>query len=135
MKAQRIIAYIIDAIFIGIVCSILCLVAGLEVQSVWASGGIEVMYNPVTLFWLGTSVLYFLMDGLRGGSPGKTILGLTVTSGSTATSLSAALIRSLVKVLSIHVLIGVILFLIGDEGSSLHDKIAGTRVQKKIAVA
>ena len=131
MKTQRVLAYIIDAILIGIVSSILCFLAGLDVKTLWSSGGIRVLYNPVMLMNLGVAAVYFLTDVLNHGSPGKKMLGLVVMHTiPDRDRFATAAIRSLVKVLSIHVLIGIIIFLIRDQYSSLHDKVAGTRVEK-----
>lgn len=137
MKAQRVFAYLIDGILIGILSSILCTILGLKVSTLWVSpAGIELMYNPVTLFWIATGVAYFLTDVMNGGSPGKKLLGLTVVQNTPEKDrFSTAATRALVKVLSIHLLIGVILFIAGDADSSLHDKVSGTKVQKKLVVA
>jgi uncharacterized RDD family membrane protein YckC len=137
MKAQRVFAYIIDAIFIGVISGILCTITGLNITTLWAADfGVAAFYNPVSMISLAVAVVYFLTDGLSGGSPGKKILGLAVTPVSPAKErLPMAITRALVKVISIYVIIGIILFFTSDEHSSLHDKLAGTRVQKKIAIA
>lgn len=136
MKAQRVFAYLIDGILIGILSSIICFVAGIEVQTLWSSGtGIRILYNPVMLMTLGVATVYFLTDVMNGGSPGKKLLGITVTYDPGKDKFSTALTRSLVKVLSIHLLIGIIMFFLSDADSSLHDKVTGTRVQKKVVVA
>ena len=135
MKAQRIFAYIIDAILIGILSSIVCFVSGFSIQTLVAAGGLAIFYNPVSIVALIVSAVYFLTDGMSGGSPGKKVLGLMVTPSLQKDRFSNAVTRALVKVLTIHLIVGVILFLIErDGGSSLHDKVAGTRVQKAIPV-
>lgn len=137
MRAQRIFAYIIDAILIGIVSSILCAITGFEIRTLWTSDfGIYILYNPVTLLTLGVAALYFLTDVMSAGSPGKKMLGLAVTQNSDEKDLfPTAITRAVVKVLSIHLLIGVIMFFFAEEHSSLHDKVSGTSVQKKVVVA
>lgn len=137
MKAQRVFAYIIDGILIGILSSILCAIFGLKVSTLWTSpAGIEFMYNPVTLFWIAVAAAYFLTDVMNNGSPGKKLLGLTVVQSTPEKDrFSTAATRALVKVLSIHLIIGIILFIAGDPDSSFHDKLSGTRVQKKLQVA
>lgn len=131
MKAQRVFAYIIDVLLIGILTSVICAISSLQIRLLWESNLVEVLYNPVTLVSLAVSCMYFLMDVLRGGSPGKKLLGLTVSAGGSGQSFGTALTRSAIKVLSIHAIIGIIIFLAGNEHTSLHDKIAGTRVEKK----
>ncbi|HLF62327.1 MAG TPA: RDD family protein [Saprospiraceae bacterium] len=144
MKAQRVFAYLIDAIFIGVLSSVICMVTGLQIETLWTSGiGLRFVYNPVALLSLGVAVVYFLTDVMSGGSPGKKILGLMVSRNIPVPTgrqvekdrFSTAITRSLVKVLSIHLIVGIILFLIGEDNSSLHDKLSGTRVQKKVVVA
>ncbi len=136
MKAQRVLAYLIDAIFIGILSSVICMITGLEIQTLWTSGGLSVLYNPVAILSLGVSALYFLTDVMSGGSPGKKVMGLVVTQNAPEKAgFSTAITRALVKVFSIHLIVGIILFLIGDANSSLHDKLSGTSVQKKAVIA
>lgn len=137
MKAQRVFAYIIDGILIGIMSSILCAIFGLQISTLWSNGaGIDILFNPVALFTLAMAALYFMTDVMYNGSPGKKLLGLSVVQSSPEKDrFSTAATRALVKVLSIHLIIGVILFITGDQDSSLHDRLAGTKVQKKLQVA
>lgn len=135
MKAHRVIAYLLDAIILGVISSILCFLAGIELEIVSLShAGAHIIYNPLVLMNLGVGIVYFLTDVLYGGSPGKKMLGLQVNMISAGNDrFRSALVRSLIKVLSIHVLIGVIFFFLMD--SSLHDKAANTRVGRKVAIA
>ena len=135
MRTQRIFAYIIDVIIIGILSGILCSIVGLEVKTLWSSAeGVRVIYNPVSLVGLAISALYFLTDVMTEGSPGKKLLGLRVIPPSPEKDMfSTAATRALVKVISIHLFIGVILFFLMDP--SLHDRLAGTTVNKKAALA
>lgn len=136
MKAQRVFAYIVDGILIGILTSILCAILGLKISTLWSGGVVDIVYNPVALFSLAMAAVYFLTDVMYDGSPGKKLLGLTVIRSTPEKDrFSTAATRALVKVLSIHLVIGVILFIVGDPDSSLHDKLSGTKVQKKLAVA
>ena len=129
MRINRIIAYVIDAILVSIVIGILGPLFGMHPTTLWTNNaGIEILYNPTMLFSTGIFILYFLTDVMMGGSPGKKLLKLSVTGN---TGIGAALIRSVVKMISIGLIIGIILFFVFEDGSSLHDKAAGTRVQRR----
>jgi uncharacterized RDD family membrane protein YckC len=132
MKLNRIIAYIIDVIIIGVLSGILCAIFGISAITLWAESGVSIIYNPVTWVGLGLSVLYFFTDVWMGGTIGKKLVGLSVIqTNPESAKASAAFIRAFLKVISINLLFGVILFLIGEEDRSFHDNIAGTRVSKR----
>jgi uncharacterized RDD family membrane protein YckC len=79
-------------------------------------------------------VLYFFTDVWIGGTIGKKILRLAVIQTKPGNSkASAAFIRAFLKVITISLIFGIILFLVGAEDSSFHDKIAGTKVSKAAA--
>jgi len=136
MKGQRIIAYIIDVVIIGIISGILCALLGLSLVTWWAEPGFRIIYNPVSWVSFGVSVLYFMMDVWNGGSVGKRLLGLTVTITAPGRErVSTAFIRAFLKVISIHLIFGIIVFLIWDAHTSFHDRIAGTQVNRRDSVA
>jgi uncharacterized RDD family membrane protein YckC len=134
MRAHRIFAYIIDSILLGVLTSLVCFIIGLDITMLFVrETGIRILFSPVSIVAFVVSTAYFLTDVLRNGSPGKKILGLRVSV--TTPGLGPAVTRALVKVFSINIIIGIILFFFGDAHSSLHDKAAGTRVDKKMVTA
>ncbi len=130
MRARRILAYLIDIVLIGILCGIIGLILGISPQALWTSGtGVSLVKNAFAQMSLVVSALYFLTDVLWGGSPGKKLLRLTVVRKVDAgAKFGQAIIRAIVKVISINLLFGIVLFFVYGPGSSLHDRISGTTV-------
>lgn len=133
MKGRRIIAYIIDAILIGVASGILCALAGITPLTL-SGNGVDILYTPGTWVSLGIAVLYFCTDVWIGGSIGKKLLGMHVIPLTADKDKGGvAVIRAFVKVISIHLIFGIIIFFLGESDSSFHDRIAGTKVVQGVA--
>jgi uncharacterized RDD family membrane protein YckC len=75
---------------------------------------------------------YALCWGLKGATPGKMVLGLTVAAedGTTPIGMSRATLRVLGYAAS-GLLLGIGFLMIAFGGTALHDRIAGTRVVRR----
>ena len=75
---------------------------------------------------------YSLFWGLKGATPGKSVLGLTVVAedGATPIGMSRATLR-LLGYLASGLLLGIGFLMIAFGGTALHDRIAGTRVVRR----
>lgn len=89
---------------------------------------------PVALV-LGAAYYAFFW-GLKGATPGKRVLGLTVAAedGTTPIGMSRATLRVL-GYLASGLLLGIGFLMIAFGGTALHDRIAGTRVVRRGTVA
>jgi uncharacterized RDD family membrane protein YckC len=118
----RVVATIID----GIVISIPLLL--LQMGLVWLTGLASVMY----LLQLGALVLIIYLEGVKGGTPGKLILGLRVVNEQGAyIGMGGALLRQIGKIVSMITLgIGFLMVAFTEKKQGLHDKIASTYVVK-----
>ena len=85
---------------------------------------------PVALV-LGAAYYTFFW-GLKGATPGKRVLGLTVAAedGTTPIGMSRATLR-LLGYLASGLLLGIGFLMIAFGGTALHDRIAGTRVVRR----
>lgn len=131
MRVKRILAFIIDALILGVLTSVIVYgFTDLRPKEITRlDWGAVVMYDRAWYIHFLISVLYFLMDGIYGKTIGKRIMYIRVEAQSAGNIgfLNAA-IRSLVKVVSINLLVGVILFFFMKSNSSLHDRAAKTQV-------
>jgi uncharacterized RDD family membrane protein YckC len=89
---------------------------------------------PIALV-LGAAYFAFFW-GLKGATPGKRVLGLTVVAedGTTPIGMSRATLRVLGYIAS-GLLLGIGFLIIAFGGTALHDRIAGTRVVRRGTVA
>ncbi|MBI2134995.1 RDD family protein [Candidatus Woesearchaeota archaeon] len=105
-----------------------------------------ILWTPAFFFQfvslrLGSRLLYYLiplayimlvvyMDGIKGGTPGKLILGLKIVNNNGAfIGIPKAILRYMGKILSAIILgIGFFMIIWDKRKQSLHDKIAGTFV-------
>jgi uncharacterized RDD family membrane protein YckC len=126
----RVVAYIIDAILLTIVCGIADRLLGINIfVSDWEH------YDPLAnLVSLVIGWLYFalLESSERGATVGKMAMGLrVVTSNGQRLSFMNATGRYFAKILSAIILcIGFIMIAFTDKKRGLHDMIAGTLVIK-----
>lgn len=126
----RVVAYIIDAILLTIVCGIADRLLGIDIfASDWKH------YDPLAnLISLAIGWLYFalLESSERGATVGKMVMGLrVVTSDGRRLSFMNATGRYFAKILSAIILcIGFIMVAFTDKKRGLHDIIAGTLVIK-----
>ncbi len=131
MRAKRILAFIIDALIIGVLTSVIVYgFTDLRAEEITRlDWGVVGMYDSAWYIHFLISVLYFLMDGIYGKTIGKRIMNIRVAA-QTAGNIGffKAAIRSLVKVVSINLLVGIILFFFMKSNSSLHDRAAKTQV-------
>ncbi|ANH83989.1 hypothetical protein A8C56_15600 [Niabella ginsenosidivorans] len=139
---ERLGAYIIDAIVVGIPTNIIASVLGLgaTMRSIdpatgAVSEGFWAMYSSFLLVSIAISWLYFaLMESSeKQATLGKMALRLKVTdmNGQRISFLNATG-RYFAKVLSgLILLIGYLMVLWDDKRQALHDKLAGTLVVKK----
>jgi uncharacterized RDD family membrane protein YckC len=126
----RVVAYIIDAILLGIVGSVIWSIFGFS----WVATDLE-HYDPtINLVSLVISWLYFalLESSPRGATVGKMAMGLRVVTGSgQRLSFLNATGRYFAKFLSAIILgIGFIMIAFTDRKRGLHDMIADTLVIK-----
>jgi uncharacterized RDD family membrane protein YckC len=126
----RFVAYIIDAILLGIVGSVLASLFGV---SIW-DPKIE-NYDPtlnIVSFVLGWLYFALMESSERGATVGKMAMGLrVVTSDGQRLSFLNATGRYFAKILSAIILcIGFIMIGFTDKKRGLHDMIAGTLVIK-----
>jgi len=91
---------------------------------------VSLTLGPVVLA-LG-AVYYVYHWGVKGATPGKRLLGLTVVAedGSEPIGLSRAVVRVLGCLLS-GLTLGIGFLMIAFGGSGLHDRLAGTRVVRR----
>jgi len=118
----RLLAAILDAIIISIPAAIVTLIL------VWASGISSFSYL-VDLCALG---LIVYLDGIKGGTPGKLILGLRIVNEKGEyIGIPSALFRYIAKIISALILgIGYLMIAWDAKKQGLHDKIAKTYVVK-----
>ena len=79
---------------------------------------------------LGVIVLTVYLDGIKGGTPGKLILGLRIVNDKgNYIGIPMAILRYIGKILSAVILgIGYIMIAFTEKKQGLHDKIAKTYV-------
>lgn len=138
----RVVAYIIDAILLGIVAYVLQTVTGINMGlsfsanlgDMAAAGGESGASSLGTLISIVIGVAYFagLESSNWQATVGKKALGLVVTDAAgNRISFLRAVGRYFAKILSaIILLIGFIMVAFTDKKQGLHDMIAGTLVLK-----
>ena len=116
----RFLAAILDVIIIGLPAFIL------QVGLVFATGVSSLVY----VIELGAIVLTVYLDGIKGGTPGKLILGLRIVNDKgNYIGIPMAILRYIGKILSAVILgIGYIMIAFTEKKQGLHDKIAKTYV-------
>ena len=133
----RLVAYIIDAIIIGIVTVIFAIIIGIALAiTAFATGG---LFSFSGLgFWFSTgifgllSILYFIvLDVIWGGTVGKRLMGLRVqTTTGRQITFDKSFIRNISKIFVLFLfldwLIGVLTD--GDKRQKVSDRYAGTIV-------
>jgi len=136
----RLVAGLID---LAIVSTIQALLLAPVAQHWWArelpATPAEVPYFPilVSLAMVPIALLlgaayYAFFWGMKGATPGKRVLGLTVAAedGTTPIGMSRATLRVL-GYLASGLLLGIGFLMIAFGGTALHDRIAGTRVIRR----
>lgn len=124
---QRVLAFIVDSIIMGIVWGVLVGIG-------FALGDIATLVMMVV--GLAVAVVYgFLLEGLYGYTPGKYLLGLVVvkSDGSDCT-IGASVIRNLawiVDSLPTFNLVAMVAILLTDENQRVGDLVADTVVVKR----
>ena len=118
----RFLAAILDSLIIGIPASLLQLL-------VTFTTGIQ---SSVYLLQLAAVILVVYLDGIKGGTPGKLILGLRIVNEKGKfIGIPMAILRYLGKILSSLILgIGYLMIVWDKRKQGLHDKIAKTFVVK-----
>jgi len=118
----RFLAYILDGFIIGIPVWLL------QIGLIYATGMQSMMY----LASFAGVVLVIYMDGIKGGTPGKLILGMRIVNEKGEyIGIPMAILRCIGKILS-GMILGIGYFMIGwdEKKQGLHDKIAQTYVIK-----
>jgi uncharacterized RDD family membrane protein YckC len=120
----RFLASILDMFIIGIPASII------TAAVFFTTGMTSVSY----LVNFATTALIIYMDGIKGGTPGKLILGLRIVNEKGQyIGIPMAILRYIGKILSGIILgIGYLMIAFDAKKQGLHDKIASTYVVKKI---
>jgi uncharacterized RDD family membrane protein YckC len=140
----RLVAGLID---LGIVSAIQALLLTPVAQHWWSrelpANPADVPYFPIliSLAMVPIAIVvgaayYALFWGLKGATPGKLVLGLTVAAedGTSPIGMSRATLRVL-GYLASGLLLGIGFLMIAFGGTALHDRIAGTRVVRRGTVA
>jgi uncharacterized RDD family membrane protein YckC len=129
----RLLAFLVDDMILGIPL----LLAGLLFLAPAISRGTSLPASGLGIAGAVYSVLsalyYVIFWGLRGATPGKSLLGVVVTTdaGETPIGLGRALLRLLGYFASFAVLgLGFLPILLSEDRRALHDRLAGTRVAR-----
>jgi uncharacterized RDD family membrane protein YckC len=117
---KRFLAAILDGIIIGIPASIIQLVL------LFVAGIVSATY----LVELGAAALIIYLDGMKGGTPGKLILGMRIVNEKgNYIGIPMAILRYIGKIVSSIILgIGYLMIFWDKRKQGLHDKIAKTFV-------
>ena len=120
---KRLLAAILDIIIIGLPAFIL------QVGLVFATGISSLVY----IVELASIILIVYMDGIKGGTPGKLILGMRIVNEEGSyIGIPMAILRYIGKILSGIILgIGFLMIAFTEKKQGLHDKIAKTFVVYK----
>lgn len=126
----RLVAYIIDAVLLGIVGAVLFSIFGISITEPDLEN-----YDPtvnVVSFVIGLLYFALMESSERGATVGKMAMGLrVVTSDGQRLSFMNAVGRYFAKIVSaIILMIGFIMIAFTDRKRGLHDMIAGTLVIK-----
>jgi uncharacterized RDD family membrane protein YckC len=137
---RRLVAFIIDAIIVGIGTLIIVAIIAIPFILIAAASGLPwYVFNPfIGPFFVGIlSVLYFaFLESWYGWTFGKKIMNLRTTKlGGQKPPLDVAFIRNISKIYWIFVLIDVIIGLAtpGDPRQKISDRMAGTTVTSTTA--
>jgi len=116
----RFLATILDFLILGIPAFLV------QMGLVFATGISSLVY----IVELGVIVLTVYLDGIKGGTPGKLILGLRIVNDKgNYIGIPMAILRYIGKILSAVILgIGYIMIAFTEKKQGLHDKIAKTYV-------
>lgn len=126
---QRAIAVIIDSILFGILAMILFVVVigGSISSGNFAAAGILPLVLSVVFL-----VLYILMEGLWGTTPGKKLIGIKIVDDrGQVPGIVKALIRNILRIvdsLPTLYIIGIVLIYSNDDNQRLGDMVADTYV-------
>ncbi len=132
---KRVIAYIIDAVLLGVViglvyAAIFVLMFGLAFVSDTLAGLSMLLMFPAMLLVMALMLGYWLFrDGLNGGrSYGKKFMGLKVVKDGAPATFKDSLLRNITLVVPLLNLVDLILGLVDADGKRIGDKIANTQV-------
>ncbi len=132
----RFIAWLIDAIILGIIQGAITAALGTPVMTGVSFDPVQMAsrYSAISAISLIIGVAYFVYFwGDKGATPGKMALGLKVigTDGSMPVGYPKAFVRYIGYIISsIICMLGYLLIIIDDDNQGLHDKIASTYVVK-----
>jgi len=125
----RFLAFLVDQMILGIPL----LLGGLTWMSFPSGRSSSLLSAASSLYSLLCILYYVYFWGARGATPGKSLLGLTVVtdSGETPIGYGRAFVRLLGYTASSLVLgLGFLLIAFSPDRRALHDRIAGTRVER-----
>lgn len=117
----RLVAALLDGVIFGVPLAIISVLSTLA--------GVATLYYVV---YLGVIILTIYLDGTKGGTPGKLILGLKIVNEKgDVIGIPSAILRYIGKIVSGLILcIGYIMIAFTDKKRGLHDMIANTYVIK-----
>jgi uncharacterized RDD family membrane protein YckC len=130
----RLAAYILDAIFIAIIGSIICYI--LAIVMVLVIGGVDpsLSYDNIgTLAGFVTGIIFYIgFWSWRGQTPGKMIVGIKIVrNDGSSINIGRAFLRLLGYVVSgLIIYVGYLMIAWDVKKQGLHDKIADTIVIK-----
>ncbi len=135
---HRFIAWLIDAIIVSIIQSIITVIIGANVfftGFVVSPGELAARYAAASLISIVVGVAYFVYFwGSTGATPGKMALRIKVigTDGTMPIGYPKAFVRYIGYIISsIICMLGHLLILVDEDNQALHDKIASTYVIKE----
>jgi uncharacterized RDD family membrane protein YckC len=124
----RLISYIIDGIFLGLVSS----VAGLSIGILGNLENLEILNIIVTISGIVTPFYYIGFWAMAGATPGKIMLGMRIVGANgriDGIGFGRAILRFIgYFISSFFFYLGFIWIAIDDERRGWHDRIAGTHV-------
>jgi uncharacterized RDD family membrane protein YckC len=127
----RFLAFLVDEMILGIPL----LLGGLVWITSLPSVPSPTLVSAVSALYSVLGLLYYIYFwGARGATPGKSLLGLTVVtdSGETPIGYGRAVLRLIGYAVSSFLLgIGFLLIAFSPDKRGLHDRIAGTRVERR----
>jgi uncharacterized RDD family membrane protein YckC len=126
----RFLAFLVDEMILGIPL----LLGSLAWMTSFAQGPTPSLVSAAVSVYSLFGILYYIYFwGARGATPGKSLLGLTVVteSGETPIGYARAIVRLLGYGVSLLLLgLGFLLIAFSPDKRGLHDRIAGTRVER-----
>ena len=135
----RLVAALVDSMILGIPLLVATLLWGTFALDGGDGGPRSVPEGSLAAVLIGFPLLclvyYVFSWGVRGATPGKSLLGLSVQTdeGETPIGFQRAVLRVVGYLVSTSILgLGFVIIAFSDDKRALHDRIAGTRVMRNL---